>query len=101
MSKDHSATQLAEALRRAVPSRNAIEEWVATRLFAALSPAKGGAPGKTAQDADGRFVLMHSGPVDLIALARAAVRSVRDAEAAAQRWRDRPDREATAPGARQ
>jgi hypothetical protein len=81
------AAALARAFKRATVSQSAVEDWVSTSLLAqcfATAPA--------VAQADGKLVVMPSGPVDVIALVRVALASVRDAEAAHRQWQDHPGR---------
>jgi hypothetical protein len=79
------AAKLDAAMRHANQSKSAIEDWVATSLFAKFTGTN-----PTAQSEDGKFVMLHSGAIDLIAPARAAVESARTAQAAEQRRREHP-----------
>jgi hypothetical protein len=81
-------TTLEEAMRLAVPPETAIENWLATRLYAELAPPQST---HTAQHGtDGRFVLMHSGPIDMVNLARVAAKAVAAAQKAEKRRRENP-----------
>jgi len=60
----------------------------ATRLYAELAPPQSV---HTAQhDPDGRFVLMHLGPIDMVNLARVAAKAVEAAQKAEKRRRENP-----------